>query len=182
MCIRSEVWTSVLLTKHPQSGTQKYSALYFSIAATASAKTKVTDLRHYQKSKNDSRVAFDRAESIREVQRLGRTAKEIAAEIGEELIKVKQTLDHGQFMPWVRAHCTFGQRTAEEYRKAAKAKSQHAENFSRCNSIREVLALGKTPKEPPKQTRSATLDDLRKVERLRAPIKDQLSRPTYGTL
>lgn len=84
------------------------------------------------------------------------------------LIEVKQKLAHGEFMPWVEANCIFGQRTAEDYRKVARAKSQNSENFKRCTSIAEVLALGKPKPEPVKVHRAATLDDLRKVEHLRA--------------
>lgn len=115
-----------------------------------------------------ARLAVSVNSKHREVQRLGRTAKEIAAEIGEELIKVKAQLKHGEFIPWVKAECSFSQDMANKYMKVALAKIRTRSEFDRCDSIREVLALGKTPKEPPKQTRSATLDDLRKVERLRA--------------
>jgi hypothetical protein len=55
-----------------------------------------------------ARLAVSVNSKHREVQRLGRTAKEIAAEIGEELIKVKVELKHGEFKPWVAAHCGFG--------------------------------------------------------------------------
>lgn len=115
-----------------------------------------------------ARLAVSINDKHREVVALGRTAKEIAAEIGEELIKVKQKLAHGEFMPWVEANCIFGQRTAEDYRKVARAKSQNSENFKRCTSIADVLALGKPKPEPKVERRAATLDDLRKVERLRA--------------
>ncbi|MCL6285995.1 DUF3102 domain-containing protein [Ruegeria sp. 2012CJ41-6] len=115
-----------------------------------------------------ARLAVSVNSKHREVQRLGRTAKEIAAEIGEELIKVKQKLAHGEFMPWVKAECAFSERSAQDYMKIAKAKTQRAADFNRCDSIREVLAMGKPKAEPQTQRRAATLDDLRKVERLRA--------------
>ncbi|MBO9473268.1 DUF3102 domain-containing protein [Shimia sp. R10_1] len=115
-----------------------------------------------------ARLAVSVNSKHREVQRLGRTAKEIAAEIGEELIKVKAELKHGEFIPWIAEHCMFTRKRGHEYMKVAEAKCNSRVTFDRCDSIREVLALGKTPKEPPQQTRPATLDDLRKVERLRA--------------
>lgn len=115
-----------------------------------------------------ARLAVSVNSKHREVQRLGRAAKEIAAEIGEELIEVKHDLAHGEFMPWVNHECSFSSRTAREYMQTAEAKRRCAATFNRCDSIREVLALGKTAKEPPQQARPATLDDLRKVERLRA--------------
>lgn len=104
----------------------------------------------------------------REVLAYGRTAKEIAAEIGEELIAMKETLSHGEFKPWVNENCSFSYAAAHQYMTVAKAKIDRAQLFKSCNSIREVLALGKPKPEPAQETRAATLDDLRKVERLRA--------------
>lgn len=104
----------------------------------------------------------------RKVQSLGRTAKNIAASIGEELIKVKASKPVGGFMKWVSDNCAFGRQTSQDYMAVAKAKYQHAGNFNRCTSIREVLALGKTRPAPKSKTRAATLNDLRKVDRLRA--------------
>ncbi|SFR33201.1 Protein of unknown function [Yoonia tamlensis] len=101
-------------------------------------------------------------------ERLGRTAKEIAAEIGEELIKVKASLKHGEFIPWVKEQCSFAQAMAYNYMKIANLKLTTRCKFDQCNSIREVLALGKPKPTPKQERRAATLDDLRKVERLRA--------------
>ncbi|NOD83757.1 hypothetical protein [Ruegeria sp. HKCCD6119] len=107
-------------------------------------------------------------EKHREVVTLGRTAKEIAAEIGEELIAVKAELKHGEFKPRVAKNCTFSYSAAKDYMSVSKAKRQHAVLFNCAQSIREVLALGKPKPTPKPETRAATLDDLRKVERLRA--------------
>lgn len=96
------------------------------------------------------------------------TAKKFAGLAGEELIEVKAGLKHGQFIPWVEKHCAFSQQLARKYVQVARAKSLTRERFDVCTSIREVLAPGKTPKEPKRETRAATLNDLRKVERLRA--------------
>jgi len=104
----------------------------------------------------------------RDVQRLGRTAKEIAAEIGEELIKVKDDLGHGEFMPWVADNCSFKDRAANNYMKIAKTKIARPCEFAICESIADVLSLGKPKPTPKPELRAATLDDLRKVERLRA--------------
>ncbi|SMR83293.1 hypothetical protein SAMN04488030_3209 [Aliiroseovarius halocynthiae] len=52
--------------------------------------------------------------------------------------------------------------------KVAEAKCHSRVAFDQCTSIREVLALGKPSRTPKPERRSATLDDLRKVERLRA--------------
>ncbi|SHG75177.1 Protein of unknown function [Cognatiyoonia sediminum] len=95
--------------------------------------------------------------------------KEEAAEIGEVLIKVKEELPHGEFTPWVRRDCSFTDRHARNYIRIAQVKRKRVSDFDRCTSIREVLSLGKPqPEEPKRPTRAATLDDLRKVERLRS--------------
>ncbi len=107
-------------------------------------------------------------EKHREVVALGRTAKEIAAEIGEELLAVKAELKHGEFIPWVEQNCAFAYRGAAEYMQVARTKNAERRTFDACSSIREVLAIGKTKAAPKPDTRAATLDDLRKVERLRA--------------
>lgn len=104
----------------------------------------------------------------REVQRLGRTAKSITAHIGEELIEVKQKLAHGEFKPWVLENCSFSYEQANCYVKVAKVKSVTRDIFDRANSIREVLDLKDKKPEPEPERRAATLNDLRKVERLRA--------------
>lgn len=104
----------------------------------------------------------------REVQRLGRTAKEIAAMIGEELIKVKDDLDHGEFEPWVKANCCLSLRRAQEYMKVARLKNADARAFASCETIQDALATAKPKPTPKQELRAATLDDLRKVERLRA--------------
>lgn len=119
-----------------------------------------------------AKLAMEINDKHREVVTLGRTAKEIAAEIGGMLIEVKQKLAHGEFMPWVEVNCSFKEARARDYMRVAKAKRQRSVDFTRCESIAEVLALGKpkpsASEEPKPERRAATLDDLRKVERLRA--------------
>lgn len=117
---------------------------------------------------SDSKLATSVNDKHREVRRLGRKAKEIAADIGEMLIQKKAELKHGEFIPWVEQWCSFSDRRARQYVKVAQTKRNRCSDFDTCTSIADVLALGKTPKAPVQQTRSATLDDLRKVERLRA--------------
>jgi hypothetical protein len=101
------------------------------------------------------------------VKRLGRTAKEIATEIDEELIAVKQMLAHGEFKPWVAANCTFTVQHARRYMKVADVKRNTRVRFDQANSIREVLDLKDAKPEPKPVHRATTLNDLRKVELLR---------------
>ena len=122
-----------------------------------------------------ARSAVSINDKHREIQRLGRTAKEIAAEIGEELIEVKQKLAHGAFGSWVEANCSFSNDMARLYVRVAVAKRERVHDFDKCKSIRDVLALGKPEKAttnvqdvpPPTKTRGTTADDLRKLASLR---------------
>jgi hypothetical protein len=95
-------------------------------------------------------------------------AKGRAAQIGEILQEVKAQVQHGEFIPWVEKNCMVTHKRAKEYMIVAKNKKHSQVLFDQCKSIREVLALGKPPKAPKVETRAATLNDLRKVERLRA--------------
>lgn len=129
--------------------------------------------------KNDPRVAFDRTDSIREVQALGRTAKEIAAEIREMLIKVKdgwllfgEALNHGRSMfpsdakfgSWV-----MGNLPKIEHKEwqaamwgAAMCKGELGQLMNdnpHVRTLRGLHAKWKQP-EPKPERRAATLDDL----------------------
>ncbi|MCU9839674.1 DUF3102 domain-containing protein [Ruegeria sp. WL0004] len=138
-------------------------------AATATAAALATDTPALTST---AKLAMEINDKHRKVVTLGRTAKETAAEIGEMLIEVKQGLAHGEFMPWVEVNCSFKDRAANNYMKIAKTKIAQPCEFARCESIADVLALGKPKPSASEETkperRAATLDDLRKVERLRA--------------
>ena len=45
-----------------------------------------------------------------------------ARQAGELLLRVKDSLPHGEFLPWVTAHCTVTTRQAQRYMSAAKGK------------------------------------------------------------
>ena len=99
--------------------------------------------------------------------RLASTAKKTAALIGEELIAVKQKLAQGEFKPWLSENCSFSHRGAARYMNLAQTKSDMRDTFQRANSVNEMLDY-KPKQEPKQQTKTATLNDLRKVEHLRA--------------
>ncbi len=107
----------------------------------------------------------------REVQRLGRTSKEIAAEIGELLLEQKKQLPHGEYEGWCEQHLIVKKTQRFEYVKLARLKSSERRTFDATTSINEALQTKKPkadPKPQPVERRLATLNDLRKVERLRA--------------
>jgi DUF3102 family protein len=43
---------------------------------------------------------------------------------GELLIEAKEKLQHGQWLPWLREHCTISERTAQLYMRAAKHRGE----------------------------------------------------------
>ncbi len=112
-----------------------------------------------------SRIAVSVNYKHREVQRLGRTAKEIAAEIGEELIKVKQKLAHGEFGPWCDKNLSFSKHTRARYIKVAEIKSSMRDTFQRADSINDVLEYKPQPKPEP-------TPEKREVQRLGRTAKE----------
>jgi Protein of unknown function (DUF3102) len=63
---------------------------------------------------------------------------------GELLIEAKEQLDHGQWLPWLRDHCTISERTAQLYMRVAKNREE-IENQMRNGvgdlSLNEAVAL-----------------------------------------
>src|SRR5437870_195709 len=60
---------------------------------------------------------------------------------GAALLKVKAILKHGDFMPWVAAHCPLiSHETANTYMRLA-LNSAHAKNLDGATSIRQALLL-----------------------------------------
>ena len=95
------------------------------------------------------------------------SAKEKAAILGDMLIAQKGKLKHGEYLPWIEENCEFAVYTAQEYMRVAKSKSGERPAFDQCTSIREVLALGKTPRTPKTDPASpAELSMMRKLKTL----------------
>lgn len=60
---------------------------------------------------------------------------------GSDLLKVKATLRHGQWLNWLTSHCPLvSARTAQDYMRLA-ANPQRAADFIAAGSIRQALAL-----------------------------------------
>jgi len=47
---------------------------------------------------------------------------------GELLIEAKERVPHGQWLPWLREHCTISERTAQLYMRAAKHRAELESN------------------------------------------------------
>lgn len=60
-----------------------------------------------------------RAQAAR-IRTLVKNTTAIIIQVGNDLIAVKQTIDHGKFLDWIEAECGFSVRTAENYIRAAE--------------------------------------------------------------
>jgi len=111
-----------------------------------------------------------------EVKRLELTAKDVAAEVGDMLIEVKQSLPHGEFKKWVEDNCEFSYTKAREYMQVAKTKVTDFRHFEQSDSIIGVLSINR--KQAPKQPKpKMDKDDQRKVRKLQAIIDDHAADP-----
>lgn len=64
---------------------------------------------------------------------------------GQDLVKLKHTLPHGQWLTWLSLHCPkIGERTAQVYMRLA-SNPQRAADFISAGSIRQALALLEEP-------------------------------------
>jgi hypothetical protein len=100
----------------------------------------------------------------------GRSALQHARRAGDLLAQVKAALPHGQWLPWLSAHCpTIPSRTAQVYMRIARdwpaldSKTQRVADFS----IREALALLAAPRD--------LLADAKRLEAEHASIRVQLA-------
>jgi hypothetical protein len=52
-----------------------------------------------------------------------------AIEAGTLLLEAKAQLEHGQWLPWLRDHCTISERTAQLYMRCAKSRDEIEEQI-----------------------------------------------------
>ena len=80
-------------------------------------------------------------------QEQARLARDVAASIGAELVKMKAAVGHGKFMAWVEVNCSFKQKTAQNYMHFAN--SYHDANLPDDLSLRQAMvALDIIPGRP----------------------------------
>ena len=113
------------------------------------------------KASTNLEVIAKQIATAHEVCVLHRTAHEVfmtnAAKIGELLARVKAMLDHGAYLPWVKANCSFSTRTAADYVRLAGSprNEQPSANFETApaspKSLKEAVK--------PKRTRRAAMKD-----------------------
>ena len=97
-------------------------------------------LARYARQINEAHLACLEAEQ---------TAKQQALRAGTLLLEVKAHVRHGQFIPWVRAHCRFSERTAQEYMLVTKFCAANPQRVAHLTSLRALLAAVRVPEDGP---------------------------------
>lgn len=91
----------------------------------------------------DEDVAVQAREAATRIRGHQRT---FAIEIGLELIRMKELLQHGQFISWIEAECNFTKRTANNIMQVAEIFSDKRETVSHLNTT--TLYLLASPSTP----------------------------------
>ena len=130
---------------------------------------------------DDKRAPADSAHRIREEHRLALqcrdSAIEHATEAGRLLLMVKQRLGHGEFIPWVEAHCGLKYSTAARYVTAAKQISTGVE----ISSLRSVFPSGRLPRTKSSPAEGSTaIDDSRSAILCDPPRRAATAEPDDG--
>lgn len=94
-------------------------------------------------------VRTDVQESTRRIHELERRTSESIIEIGQQLIRVKQRLPHGEFLPWLDAEFGWSQQTASNFMRVADVfGGDKLPNFSNFQpSALYALASNNVPQE-----------------------------------
>lgn len=64
-----------------------------------------------------------------------------ATEIGEHLLKVKETLDHGDFLPWLKSNFEMSDETARKYIKLHQYKSKIQLNWNLQDAYKQISQI-----------------------------------------
>ena len=95
-------------------------------------------------------VATDLAAKINEAHSLALqhagSAVRHAFAVGELLIQSKAAIPHGQWLPWLREHITFSERTAQAYIRLTKKLPHQMRNGAADLSLRRSLGYLATPR------------------------------------
>lgn len=93
-------------------------------------------------------VRTDVQESTRRIHELERRTSESIIEIGQQLIRVKQRLPHGGFMPWLEAEFGWSWKTANNFIRVAETYDGKLVNFTNFQpSALYALASNKVPEK-----------------------------------
>lgn len=78
----------------------------------------------------------------------GRTSLEQARAAGEALLRAKEQLPHGRWLPWLAQHVAFSERTAQDYMRLARQPRSAVTADSLAGALRQI-ASERDPAPPP---------------------------------
>lgn len=126
---------------------------------------------------DDVRLDDSLAAECREVAtriRLWRTTN--AIEIGRELSRMKEKLDHGHFMRWITTECYLNVRTAQNYMSAARWIDAKGENVSHLASLPLSIVYELAADDVPEDAEVEVLAVFESGERLTAEqVKERIT-------
>jgi hypothetical protein len=91
-----------------------------------------------QSSQGHNRLEVLKGEIATHFTRFRQASRELVAEayeMGQCLLEVAKTVDHGQYMPWVKANCPFSYTTGYHYTRLAEAIDDGVLKFSTVESL-----------------------------------------------
>jgi hypothetical protein len=111
-------------------------------------KTNIKSIQHFDYSILDKNLSDYLLEKTNVIKSLVRRTVQDTLNIGQALIEIKQTLDHGQFMDWLRAEFHWNDRTAEKYMTAARVfKVEDLEGVNISQTALYELSAPSTPEK-----------------------------------
>jgi hypothetical protein len=81
-------------------------------------------------------------------------AMQRAIDAGKLLIEAKESLQHGQWLPWLKQHIAFSERTARNYMRLAEEANRHRLPISEMGvkeALRELATIDSIPLPRPEQ-------------------------------
>jgi hypothetical protein len=93
----------------------------------------------------------------------GQNAVEYAIKCGDELGKIKDQLEHGQWLPWLEKHFDGSARTAQVYVQFAKANAQTSADLESISAGLKAIAKAAEPEPEPKTSSKDVRNLLQRV-------------------
>src|SRR5262245_37253661 len=152
-------------------------------APVTATRAATTDTQVTSQEANQLQVKFpEAAKKIRHlhesvVQRARDALKE-AIEIGGILTKVKQELEHGEWLPWLTANVPFDERTAQRYMSchANRARLKNDTVSDLTDAYRLMAGKGQRAKTRRSRHNGEDADKAFKPKELKAKVRQQLDR------
>ena len=98
-----------------------------------------------------------------EIETSMRRTVEQAIRAGEILSKVKDRLAHGEFLPWIRANCSFSRKTADNYRRLYDYSDKMARVANLQEAYRQIETIEKQDRQTEQQRAFRRVEQYRKT-------------------